>query len=159
MSCATVVSKEDANHENKKKNMTESQTSGNTHKDTLVGKEFSWKEKYLSGGPTYWSIVASLSFLCTGLLRAYTSPALLSIQNEENKKSTSFLLTSSNLTRKDAISWIASIPPLASFIGTILSGPLLSNWGRKRSLFLLSISALIGWILVGNARSIKALLV
>lgn len=114
-------------------------------------------QRPVCGGPTYWSVVASLSFLCTGLLRAYTSPALLSIQNEKSPQ-ISLILSESFSSTKDAISWIASTPPLASFLGTILSGPLLQYCGRQRTLTFLSVIATTGWLLVSYAASIKVLL-
>lgn len=108
-------------------------------------------------GPTYWSVVASLSFLCTGLLRAYTSPALLSIQNEF-PPSLSISEGSFFSSKKHFVSWVASTAPFSSFLGTLLSGPLLHFGGRRLTLLLLSLLATAGWILVGNAWSIAALL-
>ncbi|CAL8092734.1 unnamed protein product [Orchesella dallaii] len=102
---------------------------------------------------SYFSLVASLAFLCTGLLRAYTSPALLSIQNE------GMLLSSlSPSSKKYIISWIASTPPLASFLGTILSGPCLERLGRQKTLLLLTFPSALGWILIGNASALWVLL-
>ncbi|CAL8092760.1 unnamed protein product [Orchesella dallaii] len=91
------------------------------------------------------TIVAACSFLCIGLLRAYTSPAIASMKQDP------MLFNSTSIPPKEIISWVASSPPLASFFGTIISGPMLQYLGRQRTLVLLTIPYIGGWLLIGFA--------
>ncbi|ODM96359.1 Facilitated trehalose transporter Tret1-2 [Orchesella cincta] len=93
-----------------------------------------------------WStIVAACSFLCIGLLRAYTSPAIASMKQDP------YLFNSTSIPSKDIISWVAASPPLASFFGTLLSGPLLHYLGRRGTLTLLTFPYTVGWLMIGFA--------
>lgn len=90
----------------------------------------------------YVTFVAGFSFLCIGLLRAYTSPAILSMKEEPE------LLNSTSLTPNQVISWVASSPPIGGFLGTLLSGPLLQHAGRKGTIFLLTWPLICGWLII-----------
>ncbi|XP_035738913.1 facilitated trehalose transporter Tret1-2 homolog [Vespa mandarinia] len=56
-------------------------------------------------------------------------------------------------------SWIASVHSLATPIGAILSGPFLDTLGRRGCLQLSAIPLCLGWIVMGFAKNIPALLV
>ncbi|XP_046826090.1 facilitated trehalose transporter Tret1-2 homolog [Vespa crabro] len=56
-------------------------------------------------------------------------------------------------------SWIASVHSLATPIGSLLSGPFLDTLGRRGCLQLSAIPLCLGWIVMGFARNIPALLV
>lgn len=94
------------------------------------------------------TFVAAFSFLCIGLLRSYTSPAISSMQKEPE------IFNTTTMSKKEAISWIASSPPLASFVGTIISGPLLQFCGRQKTIMILTLPYIIGWALIGLASTI-----
>ncbi len=108
---------------------------------------FSWMELHAT-------FVAAFSFLCIGLLRAYTSPAIASMK----KNPEIFNTTLSIFSEKEAIGWVASSPPMASFIGTIISGPLLQYCGRQKTLVLLTLPYISGWVLIGLAINIPMVL-
>lgn len=74
------------------------------------------KESSFSFMELYATFVAAFSFLCIGLLRAYTSPAIASMKNDPD------IFNTTTISEKEVISWTASSPPLASFIGTVISG-------------------------------------
>jgi facilitated trehalose transporter len=100
----------------------------------------------------YATVVAAFSFLCIGLLRAYTSPAITSMKKDLE------IFNTSSIPQKEVISWVASSPPLASFIGTILSGPMLQFFGRQSTLVLLTIPYILGWLLIGFAQDVIMIL-
>ncbi|XP_047354532.1 facilitated trehalose transporter Tret1-2 homolog [Vespa velutina] len=56
-------------------------------------------------------------------------------------------------------SWIASVHSLATPIGSLLSGPFLDTLGRRGCLQLSAIPLCLGWIVMGFAKNIPALLV
>jgi len=92
------------------------------------------------------TVVAAFSFLCTGLLRAYTSPAIVSMKAGEANV---FLYNSSVLHHTHITSLIAATPPFASFLGTLLSGPVLHHLGRQKTLVFLTLPHIFGWISIG----------
>ncbi|CAL8105197.1 unnamed protein product [Orchesella dallaii] len=97
----------------------------------------------------YGTLVAALSFFCGGAVQSYTSGAIVSIQNDVTANIT--------LTHSD-ISWIASTPPLAALFGTILSGPIMENLGRRRTITLLAFPLIIGWLIIGTAVNLRMIL-
>lgn len=101
----------------------------------------------------YTSFVAAFSFLCIGLLRAYTSPAISSMKEDPH------LFNSTTIPEKEIISWVASSPPLASFVGTLISGPMLQYLGRRGTLIALTIPYIVGWFTIGFAGTSIALIV
>ncbi|KAF7391381.1 hypothetical protein HZH66_009861 [Vespula vulgaris] len=56
-------------------------------------------------------------------------------------------------------SWIASVHSLATPIGSLLSGPFLDTLGRRGCLQLSAVPLCLGWIVMGFAKNIPALLV
>lgn len=103
--------------------------------------KFTWMEIYAT-------FVAAFAFLTIGLLRAYTSPAIASMKRNPE------IFNTTSVPEKEVISWIASSPPLASFIGTIVSGPLLQYCGRQKTLVILTLPLIAGWLLIGFAVNI-----
>lgn len=70
-------------------------------------------KKYLSV-EVHATIIAAFSFLCIGLQRAYTSPAIASMKNDYG------FFNADNPMSNTVVSWVAAAPPLASFFGTIM---------------------------------------
>ncbi|CAF4848849.1 unnamed protein product [Pieris macdunnoughi] len=87
------------------------------------------------------TIAASLAFLIIGLVRGYSSSALPSIESHDPG-----LMQSS-----EQKSWIGSITPLGSFLGSLLSGPLMHHAGRRRTLQLTAPLWGAGWLILGFA--------
>lgn len=56
-------------------------------------------------------------------------------------------------------SWIASVHSLATPVGSLLSGPLLDAIGRRGSLQLSAVPLCIGWLIIGFARNVIAILI
>lgn len=103
---------------------------------------------------SYTALVAAFSFLCIGLLRAYTSPAISSMKDDP------YLFNSTTeAEQKDIISWVASSPPVASFIGTMIAGPMLQFLGRRGTLIALTVPYIIGWLTIGFAGTSIALII
>lgn len=95
----------------------------------------------------YTTFVAAFSFLCIGLLRAYTSPAIASMREDP----TMFPPTTSEEEVRFITSWVASSPPLASFVGTVIAGPMLQILGRQGMLMALTFPYIVGWLAIGFA--------
>jgi len=128
--------------------MKSSQKSNNSEEETdsiNTKPVFSYMEVYAT-------FVAAFTFLCIGLLRAYTSPAISSMKRDPD------IFNTTQIPPKEVISWVASSPPLASFIGTILSGPLLEYSGRQTTLVILTIPYILGWALIGFAQDVAMIL-
>lgn len=89
---------------------------------------------------------ASLSFMILGMVRAWSSPGMPSLINSK----------AIPLTESD-VSWISSIPPLASLFGSLLAGPCLTYLGRRRTLMLISIPYSLGFLLIGFASHVSML--
>lgn len=83
---------------------------------------------------------ASLSFMIMGMVRAWSSPGMPSLLDSKAVP----------LTESD-VSWISSIPPLASLVGSLVAGPCLTYLGRRRTLMLISIPYSLGFLLIGFA--------
>lgn len=120
------------------------------HNESPANKWSSWWSYPIP--EVFATFVAGFSFLCIGLLRAYTSPAIASMKDEPG------LLNSTSLTQQEVISWVASGPPLAAFFGTILSGPLLQYLGRKGTLTALTWPLVCGWLMISFAGTSIALI-
>lgn len=103
---------------------------------------------------SYTAFVAAFSFLCIGLLRAYTSPAISSMKDDP------YLFNSTTVSeQKDIISWVASSPPVASFVGTMIAGPMLQFLGRRGTLIALTIPYIVGWLTIGFAGASISLII
>ncbi|ODN06528.1 Facilitated trehalose transporter Tret1-2 [Orchesella cincta] len=98
---------------------------------------------------SYAALVAALSFLCGGAVQSYTSGAIVSLQND--------VTTNISVTNEN-IAWIASTPPLASLVGTTLSGPIMEHMGRRRTITLLALPLIIGWLIIGTAVNFRMIL-
>lgn len=82
-----------------------------------------------------------MSFFCIGLVRGYSSPAILSIKDNDP-----YILPTQNIA-----SWACSIPPFGAFCGSILAIFLLQRFGRKHTIMLASPVGALGWILISTA--------
>ena len=96
------------------------------------------------------SLSVSISYLCIGLVRGYSSPAIPSMQNTSPK----FLPLN-----KNSISWISSIPPFGAFFGSLLAFPLMHFIGRKYTVIVTSPISLVAWMLIASCKNWKILLI
>lgn len=55
--------------------------------------------------------------------------------------------------------FVASAPPLAALLGTVLVGPMMEKLGRKRTITLLSIPFIAGWLVIGVAVNFTMILI
>jgi MFS family permease len=99
----------------------------------------------------YVTLVSAFSFLCIGLMRSYTSPAISSMRSD-------YAFFHGAGLSKTTISWVAASPPLASFFGTILSGLSLQYCGRQKTLIILTLPFIAGWLMIGFATNISMIM-
>jgi len=95
------------------------------------------------------ALVSSLAFLMIGLVRAWASTGLPSLNTHTNS-STSYVLPSAPLDT-DTCSWIVSLPPLGAIVGSSLSSLSLNWGGRKFSIILSGIFFFTSFLLIGLA--------
>ncbi|CAH2263454.1 jg13911 [Pararge aegeria aegeria] len=91
---------------------------------------------------------ASLAFLIIGLVRGYSASAIPSIEN----------LDSDLIQSSEQKSWIGAIPPLGAFVGSMCSGPLMQQAGRKRTLQLTAPLWAASWLVLGFAANFPLVL-
>jgi len=83
---------------------------------------------------------ASLSFMCMGNVRGWSSPGMPSL-----------IGSGAVSLSPDDISWISSVPPLASIFGSLAAGPCLTLLGRKKTLILIAPIYSVSFLLIGFA--------
>ena len=98
----------------------------------------------LVGWQVLVSFLASLSYLCVGLVRAWASTAVPSMTCQEEVEEEPL--------SEDIISWVVATPPIGAITGSLLSGVLLTKLGRKLSLILSGLLFLTAFLSLGLAR-------
>ncbi|XP_050096987.1 facilitated trehalose transporter Tret1 isoform X2 [Anopheles aquasalis] len=96
------------------------------------------------------ALSVSLGSMVVGFSSAYTSPALVSMQN---RNITAFEVTS------QSGSWVGGIMPLAGLAGGILGGPMIEYLGRKNTILATATPFIISWLLIGCATHVSMVLV
>ncbi|XP_049542411.1 facilitated trehalose transporter Tret1 isoform X1 [Anopheles darlingi] len=96
------------------------------------------------------ALSVSLGSMVVGFSSAYTSPALVSMQNRN--------ITSFEVTDQSG-SWVGGIMPLAGLAGGILGGPMIEYLGRKNTILATATPFIISWLLIGCATHVAMVLV
>ncbi|KAG5676724.1 hypothetical protein PVAND_006536 [Polypedilum vanderplanki] len=91
------------------------------------------------------AIAVSMGSMVVGFASAYTSPALVSMQNTT--------ITSFKVTEQEA-SWVGGIMPLAGLAGGIAGGPFIEYLGRKNTILATAVPFIVAWLLIAFANSI-----
>ncbi|CAL4152313.1 unnamed protein product, partial [Meganyctiphanes norvegica] len=86
--------------------------------------------------------------LVTSLAMGFTSPALPKMANDPD-----FHMTD------DQASWIGSVMPAMALLGSLASGPLVDNLGRRITLILLMVPFAISWSCIAMASSVVGVIV
>ena len=85
-------------------------------------------------------LVVNLSTIAAGMILGFSAVALPPMQQDEHRPRVSHLQAS----------WIASIASIAIPVGCLTIGGLLDRMGRRRAMILLSIPAILGWMLIAT---------
>ncbi|KAG7310734.1 Facilitated trehalose transporter Tret1 [Plutella xylostella] len=93
------------------------------------------------------AVAVSLGSMIVGFSSAYTSPALVTMENS----------TYISVTKEQA-SWVGGLMPLAALAGGIIGGPLVDYIGRRRTILFTAPPFLVGWILIGSASVVHLVL-
>ncbi|XP_049877878.1 facilitated trehalose transporter Tret1-like [Pectinophora gossypiella] len=93
------------------------------------------------------AIAVSLGSMIVGFSSAYTSPALVTMEN-----STTITVT------KEQASWVGGLMPLAALAGGVLGGPLVDYIGRRRTILFTAPPFFVGWILIATASVVHLVL-
>lgn len=93
------------------------------------------------------ALVAQLGTINTGMAFGFSAIALPQLQEPNS--------TIPIVQGSSEESWIASMSSIGTPIGCLLSGYMMDMFGRKRSLIITEIPALLGWILVAAAVDIR----
>ncbi|CAH2102609.1 unnamed protein product [Euphydryas editha] len=117
-----------------------------THYSIVVsGKDYD-KPKYIFS-QVLAAVAVSMGSMIIGFSSAYTSPALVTMEN-----STRIDVTSEQAT------WIGGLMPLAALAGGVLGGPLVDYIGRRRTIIFTAIPFFIGWMLIATAEIVHLVL-
>lgn len=93
------------------------------------------------------SFVAQLGTINTGMAFGFSAIALPQLES----------LNSTITISKVQSSWVASMSSIGTPIGCVLTGYMMDSLGRKKSLIITEIPALIGWILISFATNVEML--
>lgn len=93
------------------------------------------------------ALVAQLGTINTGMVFGFSAIALPQLQEPNS----TIPITEGSAEE----SWIASMSSIGTPIGCLASGYLMDMFGRKRSLIITEIPALLGWILIAFATNIQ----
>ncbi|XP_050460356.1 facilitated trehalose transporter Tret1-like isoform X2 [Cataglyphis hispanica] len=93
------------------------------------------------------ALVAQLGTINTGMAFGFSAIALPQLQEPD-----SIIPIKEGSTEE---SWIASISSIGTPIGCLASGYMMDMFGRKRSLIITEIPALLGWLLIAFATDIR----
>ncbi|KAL0851232.1 hypothetical protein ABMA28_007076 [Loxostege sticticalis] len=93
------------------------------------------------------AVAVSMGSMIIGFSAAYTSPALVTMENS----------TTISITKEQA-SWVGSLMPLAALGGGVVGGPLVDYIGRRRTILFTAPPFFIGWILIATARTVHLVL-
>ncbi|XP_046687770.1 facilitated trehalose transporter Tret1-like isoform X2 [Homalodisca vitripennis] len=95
------------------------------------------------------TMTASLGYLTIGLIRGWSSPGIPSMQARSQ-----YLIPDHS-----AVSWVSAVPPLGAFCGSLLTGPFLQKFGRKKTLMMAAPIFTISWVIIGTAVNTSMLVI
>ncbi|CAK1601949.1 unnamed protein product [Parnassius mnemosyne] len=93
------------------------------------------------------AVAVSMGSMIVGFSSAYTSPALVTMQNS----------TSISVSEEEA-SWVGGLMPLAALGGGLIGGPLVDYIGRRRTILFTAVPFFVGWILIATANIVHLVL-
>lgn len=93
------------------------------------------------------AVAVSMGSMIVGFSSAYTSPALVTMQNS----------TRISVSEEEA-SWVGGLMPLAALAGGVLGGPLVDYIGRRRTILITAVPFFIGWLLIATAKIVHLVL-
>ncbi|XP_034173018.2 trehalose transporter 1 isoform X1 [Osmia lignaria lignaria] len=96
------------------------------------------------------ALSVSLGSMVVGYASSYTSPGLVSMQNNAT---TSFEVT------KETGMWIGSIMPLSALFGGIFGGPCIEYLGRRNTIVGTAVPFITAWLLIALATNVAMILV
>nr|XP_012151512.1 PREDICTED: facilitated trehalose transporter Tret1-like isoform X1 [Megachile rotundata] len=96
------------------------------------------------------ALSVSLGSMVVGYSSSYTSPGLVSMQNNAT---TSFEVT------KEIGMWIGSIMPLSALFGGIFGGPCIEYLGRRNTILGTALPFITAWLLIALASNVAMILV
>ncbi|CAG9581335.1 unnamed protein product [Danaus chrysippus] len=118
-----------------------------THYSIVVSGSEYVKPKY-TFSQVLAAVAVSMGSMIVGYSSAYTSPALVTMENS----------TSISVTEEQA-SWVGGLMPLAALAGGVLGGPLVDYIGRRKTILLTAVPFFVGWILIATARIVHLVLI
>ncbi|XP_050681691.1 facilitated trehalose transporter Tret1-like isoform X2 [Leptidea sinapis] len=95
------------------------------------------------------SLIANIGTINTGMAFGFSAMALPQLKSADS------LI---QITENEA-SWIASLSSVGTPIGCILSGYLMDNIGRRRTLILTEVPLILGWLLISAAQNVPMIYV
>ncbi|CAH0724808.1 unnamed protein product, partial [Brenthis ino] len=113
-----------------------------THYSIVVSGSDYEKPKY-TFSQVLAAVAVSMGSMIIGFSSAYTSPALVTMQNS----------TKISVTAEEA-SWVGGLMPLAALAGGVLGGPLVDYIGRRKTILFTAVPFFIGWIFIATARTV-----
>ncbi|OWR51015.1 sugar transporter [Danaus plexippus plexippus] len=118
-----------------------------THYSIVVSGSEYVKPKY-TFSQVLAAVAVSMGSMVVGYSTAYTSPALVTMENS----------TTISVTEEQA-SWVGGLMPLAALAGGVLGGPLVDYIGRRKTILLTAVPFFVGWILIATARIVHLVLI
>ncbi|XP_041976552.1 facilitated trehalose transporter Tret1-like [Aricia agestis] len=95
------------------------------------------------------ALIVNLGTINTGMAFGFSATALPQLKSENSTL---------HITESEA-SWIASLSAAGTPIGCIVSGYLMDNIGRRRTLIFTEIPLIVGWLLVSTAQNVPMMYV
>ncbi|KAL4702957.1 hypothetical protein ACJJTC_008735 [Scirpophaga incertulas] len=93
------------------------------------------------------AVAVSMGSMIIGFSSAYTSPALVTMENS----------TTISVTKEQA-SWVGSLMPLAALAGGVIGGPLVDYIGRRKTILFTAPPFFLGWMLIATAKIVHLVL-
>ncbi|CAH2050319.1 unnamed protein product, partial [Iphiclides podalirius] len=117
-----------------------------THYSIVVRDSEYEKPKY-TFSQVLAAVAVSMGSMIVGFSSAYTSPALVTMENS----------TSISITEEQA-SWVGGLMPLAALAGGVIGGPLVDYIGRRKTILFTAVPFFVGWILIATAKIVDLVL-
>lgn len=112
--------------------------------DTLIEAQPSKKDRGKPLRQIIAAIIANLGTINTGLVFGFSAVVIPQLEADDSVIKID----------ESQASWIASLSSAGTPIGSILSGYVMDNFGRKKTLIMTEIPLIIGWILIASASNV-----
>ncbi|XP_041974758.1 facilitated trehalose transporter Tret1-like [Aricia agestis] len=114
---------------------------------SIVARDSEYEKPKYTFSQVLAAVAVSLGSMIVGYSSAYTSPALVTMQNS----------TRISVSDEEA-SWVGGLMPLAGLAGGIIGGQLVDYIGRKRTILFTAIPFFVGWMLIATAKVVHLVL-